>query len=199
VNPKFFGATSVQDVVDEEVRGDRVLALRQADHQVVVDLALAVRREPVAHDVGPTLFGQVVRVLIASPGPHLAQAVLPGGQSVYIEIVTFGLHRVAQLEELRADHRRWSAASVLLMSWMPLRSRTIAIAVCQSSRIAMFAGVLRVPEARRTGCPARDVVGHHVGRASRCRWSRSCTDGVRAPAVVPRVAEARPQVVVLVR
>ena len=61
----------------------------------------------------------------------------PAGRSVYIVMVTFGF-MVWRISSSWSRTRAMSSGLVVLMSVMPLRSSTIAIAVCQSSRTAIL-------------------------------------------------------------
>ena len=72
---------------------------------------------------------------MASPDHIWHRPYWPAGRSVYIEMVTRG-RIVSRSSSSCSRTIAMSSGSVLLMSCWPLRSRTIAIAVCQSSRIA---------------------------------------------------------------
>jgi hypothetical protein len=73
--------------------------------------------------------------------------ICPSGRSLYIEIVTFG--DVAFSSVLSWAAMSWrSFGEEVLMSVIPLRSNTIAMAVCQSSMIAvlpLYCGSHRAP------------------------------------------------------
>ncbi len=73
--------------------------------------------------------------MIASPDHICASPYCPAGSSVYIEMVTRGFI-VSRISSSWVRTSAMSSGSVVLMSSIPLRSITIAIAVCQSSRIA---------------------------------------------------------------
>src|SRR3954454_7634353 len=80
------GVLRLQHEVEEQVREHRVVTTAQDHHQVVVDLALAVLREPVAQDRRRRVLRQVVLRVDDVTRPHLADAELtPGKVAVHVD------------------------------------------------------------------------------------------------------------------
>jgi hypothetical protein len=87
-------------VVQEQVAQHRVLARAQQHQQVAVDRALAVGREPVAHDVGALALGHVVLGVDHVARPGLGDPGLGLGQVDVVVGVDPRPHRLGQGDQL---------------------------------------------------------------------------------------------------
>ena len=183
----------VEHVVDEQVREHRVLAAFERHEHVVVDHALAVRREPVPKDLRAGALGQIVLRVDDVARPHLRNAELPGGKVVVGrdgDLRRGGLHHRAQL---LADHlqvglrRRVDVRNALAQKHHGHRG----VEVVQHGDLAL---VRRIPEHVVRILHRADIGGHLIGPPAYSGGVDGVRHGVLPALVVPGVGEARPHV-----
>ena len=130
--------------------------------------------EPVAQHVrGLASWAGSTAALIASPDHIWHRPYCPAGISVYIEIVTFGPHRLLHVEQLvRISAMSLGVGGVdVVIAVAQQHHRHRGVPVVEDRDVA---GVLRVPEHVVRVVQPRDVGWRPCRCASRCRSCRSC-------------------------
>ena len=180
-------------MVDEQVGEHRVLAAAQCHQHVVVDHALAVRREPVPEDFRAGALGQVGLRIDDVARPHLRETHLSGGKVVVHrdgDLRRGGLH---QRLELLTDHLQ-----VGFRGGVDVRDALLqkhhghrGVEVVDDGRLAL---VLRIPQRLIRILQRADIGGHLVGPPTDSGGVDGVRHGVAPLLVVPGVGEARPHV-----